>query len=114
MTTTAEKINFVLRQLEKTSKNKSDYADKILEFFCLGHEHRFSIFTFVHKKMDIVGYIAKHMKEDIKPTDPEPLELWINVYGSGLKAGYESEDQAKKHEMLECLRLAVHMREVTS
>ena len=89
MTTTAENINFVLRQFEKTSKNKSDYADKILEFFGLGHEHRFSIFAYVHKEMDIQNYIAEHMQEKINPSDPEPLECWVNVSKPDAPARYQ-------------------------
>ena len=77
MTTTAEKIKFALDQLRAKSKNDTEYADSILEFFNLGQEHRFSIFAFVFKNMDLPGYIEENMQTDIKPPDPEPLECWV-------------------------------------
>ncbi len=79
MTTTADKIKFVLDQLRAKSKNDTEYADSILKFFDLGQEHRFSIFAYVFKNRDLPGYIKEHMQKDLKPPDPEPLECWARV-----------------------------------
>jgi len=53
-------IAYALRQLERTAKNKSEFADSILDFWQLDQgEHRFQIHARVFKGMDLANYIAE-------------------------------------------------------
>lgn len=100
---------YVTRAGEKVRLIYTEAPGEFSQMFISQHGHitTRSISGRSHMIEDLSNDIVGPWVEPVKP-----LQVWVNYYNDGDVSTWNNEAEARKYAASDCLRIAVHMREV--